>query len=275
MRHVFHIRSASTTAVLFAAAVAVSACGSGTAGNSTPGRDTGSPKALSAPKYVDVTGQGQVTVDDRGQQFAVAPTPGVLISHRTTATTSSDGTSGCTLGPAVTVGNRPAFLTAGHCSDSGASQYASTGPGPTDVRELGPAVQAVSEQASGVDGVLDDRALIFTKDAAGSSMMARTWPIAGSLPLERTRELPTGTPICVNAARSRIRCGGLISATGDRLRFEVVTEEGDSGAPVFVVDGHGRATVVALLLGGNDATSTSTFIEPTLRAFNATLLTAP
>lgn len=231
----------------------------------------------SAPKYLDVSGEGPARLDPAIPQYAADPAPGILISRKTTQQ-SPDGTAGCTLGPAVTVGGRAAFLTAGHCSEGGTPQYASTGPGATDILALGPAVQSLDESdgPKNTNRVFDDRALIFTPRAAGDSLLGQTWPVVGGLSVDDTRRLPVRTPICIDGAYSGVRCGKLITATGDRLRFDHVTRDGDSGAPVFVVV-RGKATVIGIHRGvdpANGAVGEATFIEPALLSLGAQLVTA-
>lgn len=225
------------------------------------------------PTYVTVPSR---PLADGIPKYAANAEPGVFAVRL-----APGDTGGCTLGPAVTAGGRPAFLTAGHCRGGGAPLFASTGPGAEDVRELGPAVRAVNEKNDpGADGILDDRALVYTGEAAGDRTIAG-FPVAGSLTLKETRLLPAGTPICVAGAVSGIRCGGLISASRDRIEFAgkvgaTAPNKGDSGAPVFVVDENGRATVIGLVTSEapDGAMTNATFIEPALQDFGAQLVTA-
>ncbi|MFW0789683.1 hypothetical protein [Gordonia sp. CPCC 205333] len=53
-------------------------------------------------------------------------------------------------------------------------------------------------------------------------------------------------------ARAGVRCGGLISADGDDLRYEreaTVNDGGDSGGAVFVVAPGGQAALIGLQQG--------------------------
>jgi hypothetical protein len=85
------------------------------------------------------------------------------------------------------------------------------------------------------------------------------WGVTGTVD---ARTLPTGTPICVDAAVSGVGCGAL-STVDDQIEFGALTQEGDSGAVRFVVTGPHTARVVGILdrgasVEGSDATRIQT-----------------
>lgn len=252
-------------------------CSSNAAGYEPRERDTGSPKAAVAtmPVYQDVSGQGiELPRDDvDNAQFSATPAPGATLL----AWGVSDKGSMCTLGVPVTVAGRPAFVTAGHCETQpagGAQQLVAEATRGGRLVDLGPLGRVKDEKDDpGADGILEDASLVSTA-ASAPPRIAGTWPIVGSMSIDETRRLPLGTPICVDGAKSGVRCSALISAPGDRIRFSAITVEGDSGAPVFVVAA-GEATVIGIHKGLDDlAASTATFVEPALARMGATLLTA-
>lgn len=217
------------------------------------------------PKYVAVSSRAPARVDRHGQAMG-SPAPGIKIRRDG----PRDGPDICTLGPAVTVAGRPAFLTAGHCDDSGTLQYAQVNADDSEPLPLGPAVQAA---IGGASAEYSDSALIITHEAAADDAVVG-FPVAGELTVEQTRSLPRGTPICVAGAVSGTRCGAFIGAADGLIRFTRVTQPGDSGAPVFVV-ANGRATVIGVHKGLNDSgDSIATFIAPALQRLGAQLVTA-
>ena len=87
------------------------------------------------------------------------------------------------------------------------------------------------------------------------------------------RELPVGTPICLDGAISGLVCADLVNGDDHRrIRFAAAAVEGDSGAPVFVVERERRQTT-GILEGGNGLTSTATYIDAALQRLGARLVT--
>ncbi|KXO90986.1 Uncharacterised protein (plasmid) [Tsukamurella tyrosinosolvens] len=279
-------RPLAAVAAILVAATALASCADG-GGRGAPEADnvaatptvSATVAAPAAPKYIDVTGQGRELPRDSVDraQFSATPQPGAKVLRWNSAGVGDR----CTLGPAVTVGSRSAFLTAGHCAGAGVTQFAQGDAAGKVLIPLGPAVQAVNEDGvPGADGILDDRALIFTSTPP-TPQIAGTWTVAGSLTVKETQRLPHGTPICVDGATSGVRCGGLISAERGRVEFvgkpgTAAPSKGDSGAPVFVVDDSGRATVIGLVTSEarDGSTTNATFIEPALLSLGAELVTA-
>ena len=275
-------RPAPTAAI--AALLLLTGCSSNVAGDEPLGRVTGSPKAglFTLPVYKDVSGQGiELPRDDvDNAQFSAMPVPGAQIL----AWGASDKGSMCTLGVPVTVGGRTAFLTAGHCEtepSGGAQQLVAEATRGGRLVDLGPLARAKDEKDDpGAGGILEDAAVVHTP-AAPPARIAGTWPIVGSMPIDATRALQIGTPICTDGAVSGVRCGALMERPDAWIKFAgkagaTSPHQGDSGAPVFVVDANGRATVVGLVAQEDldGGTTHATFIEPALARMGATLLTA-
>lgn len=266
--------------MLAAAAVAVSACSTGVSGSAVPSPELITQKAATtvgetsplAPRYIDVTGQGVVTLDHQRDQYG-SPAPGVKIGR--VSISSASGEAACTLGPAVTAAGRTGFLTAGHCADTpDTDQYAQVNFDGSDPLLLGPAVQA--EDAPAAEGY-SDSAVIWTSNVGpGSTRIASRWPVSGVMSVADVRALPAGTPICIDGAKSGVFCSGLIAVDANYILTPRAARGGDSGAPVFVVDENTRvATLIGIHSGFEDGQDEATFLEPVLARLGATALTAP
>lgn len=281
------------TAVAVAAAAVLAACSPGGAGDSsglatvtTTGTPTTAAPTSSAvqadpvarPRYKDVTGQNDNLELDNGTPPAQlgSPAPGIKI-HRG----PRDAGEMCTLGPAVTAeSGLSAFLTAGHCWEYKGvreSQLAQVGSGV--YRPLGP--------VEGVDGQLlekDPYALgyIISDEAVGDFVIGGNWPVKRVMSAEEVQGLDPGTPICVNGAVAQIRCGSFIRADAEAVKFEPITNEGDSGAPVFVVDENDTAILIGVVAGlaeyeddPSTRESAATLLGPTVDAGVFTPITDP
>ncbi|MGV0675671.1 hypothetical protein ABQE62_05695 [Mycolicibacterium fortuitum] len=270
-------RNFALIAATAAAATAVSAC-SGTAPAApkpwpSAGEVAAAPTsaAVKTPAWKDVTvPRDTLSSDDVDHaQFGATPAPGIKIGHR-----NADGTKDmCTIGPAVAPEMSPSaggFLTAGHCTANLAPtpQYLQPdADGPYTA--FAPAIGAVNAGAV-------DAAAIWTTGPQPRAGVAQ-WPVAGVLTEDGVRALVRpGDPICVDGARTGIRCGALISADDNgRIRYDVPTREGDSGAPVFVVDQNGRATLIGIHKEGNGSTAVATYLDGALSRLGVKALVDP
>ncbi|CAJ1505269.1 hypothetical protein [[Mycobacterium] burgundiense] len=231
--------------------------------------------AAAANRWMDVTGQGVEAPRDNvdGAQYGPVPLPGTKVLH---LLNSSGDMDFCTLGPAIRSvdGNRAGFLTAGHCGIGGyaAEQFLqTTADGETELLGIATAAEdddrGIDSAAIWVPGGVDPRA----SSIAG-------FPVHRVMSAPEVRSsLPAGSPVCLNGALAGVACGQLLDPDDDRrIRFSAITDEGDSGAPVFVVDRvTKRATVIGILEGGNALTTTATYAEPALARLGAVLATAP
>lgn len=248
-----------------AAAVALSACSTNAEPKPWPTAGAAaatSTETVAKPAYTweNVTDQGRVQRDDPvkgGDQWNPVPVPGIKIGRL--SATDPSGTAKCTLGPAVAAG----FLTAGHCSDGKPTeQYAQVHPDGSAPLDLG-----VSEPTAGIDA-----AVIKTQVSADATRIAGTWPVAGVLTSAGVRQLvPLGSFICFNGAISGVRCGERVADENEMLMYSAPSAHGDSGAPVFVVDGLTRsAALVGILSEGDDAgadrKSTAVYLDTALMA---------
>ncbi|ULP45921.1 S1 family peptidase [Mycolicibacter virginiensis] len=227
--------------------------------------------------WVDVTGQGVSMPRDSlvGTQYSSSPRPGATITHDTV-----DGrTVGCTVGPAITAGDRQGFLTAGHCAMNATGPQQLTGPDGMPAHDLGVAVDAADSDGipDPATGYADDSAVIWTPTGARASILAGTWPVAGTLMASEVRDLPMKTPICFYGAVTGIACGPLLSATDPGgVHFARTAKGGDSGAAAFVVDADGSAWLIGIMASSDDhrLASTATYLAPALDRLGAEAITA-
>lgn len=278
---VFVAKTYRLVCALAAAAAAVSACSTAVSG--TPVSDTPKTPAAgaavsvspsgSANRWIDVTGQGVVIKDSHGGQFGALPYPGITILQK-----QGDGSpKNCTLGPAVAdkTSQRTGFVGAGHCDDSpGAQTFVFADSAATEPIPVG--VYTDAQDAPTPQGY-SDSAVIWTKTVdPRATLLAGTWPIEGVMSVSDVRKLRTGTPICIDGAKSGVVCSPLIAVDDDYVRSVPVSEHGDSGGPVFVVDERTRrATLIGIVSGTENGQDESTFLEPALTRLGAAALTAP
>lgn len=265
---------------LAAAAAAVSACS--TAMSGTPVSDT--PNALAAgaavsvtpsgvtTRWIDVSGQGVIAKDSHGGQFGSLPYPGITILQQQ----GDESPKNCTLGPAVVdkTSQRTGFVGAGHCDDSpGGQAFVFADYAGTEAVPVG--VYANSKDAPTPLGY-SDSAVIWTKTLdPRSTLIAGTWPVDGVMPAADVRKLRAGTPICIDGAKSGVVCSPLIAVDDLYIRSAPITQHGDSGGPVFVVDERTQhATLIGIVSGTENGQDESTFLESELTRLGATALTA-
>ena len=224
------------------------------------------PPASGQPVYLDVTGQGELSWD-RGVPFATIysprPAPGVAV-------VASDGVM-CTAGMAVESedGHDWGYLSAGHCNPTAGDRTLSYNSSKDQLLVPLAAMTGARDDNAGVDS----GALWIAWE--GESRIAGTWPVAGVL--ANPAALPAGTMVCLLGAVSGTQCGALVDADDrGRLRFAAESVDGDSGAPVFVVDAEtGYATLLAILEGGDDFTTTATYLDPALDRLGAVAVVDP
>lgn len=240
----------------------------GDSAGSTPLKAVPPGPTASQQVFADVTGQGHLRWD-RAEPFqtlyASVPTPGAAIF------TSDDGM--CTLGPELRSadGLAAGYASAGHCDpDTGDRMQFLNSSADQQLVPLA-AMSDVEDDDRGIDS-----GAIWT-DVSGRATIAGEWVVAGVLTRDGIEALPLGTPICRAGAISGVDCGGrMTSDPHSRLRFAVESIEGDSGAPVFVVDaGTGYATLLGILERGNSATTSATLLDPALARLGATTVVDP
>ncbi|MBF9519528.1 hypothetical protein [Mycobacteroides chelonae] len=265
-----------------AAAVALSACSGTSSGEPKPWPTAvGTGGVVAAPtsatvrpttfSWKDVTGQGVEAPRDSNPrtfaQYGSVPVPGIQVQHA-----EGNEMHLCTIGPAVVpdmAQQERGFLTAGHCAPAGGVQQWLQHTPDGDPVPLAPATGAVN--AGPVDV-----AAIWTSTQPRAAVAQ--WPVAGVLTQQAIRDLPLGTPICVDGSRTGVVCGGLTSVnSGGLLRFDAPGKKGDSGGPVFVVDEKNRATLIGIIKGGAEdgSDTTATYLDPALRALKAKALVDP
>ncbi|WP_170092334.1 hypothetical protein [Mycobacteroides abscessus] len=260
-----------------AAAVALSACSSQVAGQPVAAPATGNVSeaastnaALQPLRWKDVQAEApEFDYDDVGSRFGPAVYPGIGV----TQVGADKSTTDCTAGAAVTGG----VVVAGHCdaAPGGRVQIYPNAQGFSPI-PVGVITDRVLQQ---VDPIQDFALLRTDSMAPGSTKIAGQWAIAGVLNEEAAAQaLPAGSPVCVNAAVTGVRCGAVLSTDdGDgEILFDVRTEIGDSGAMVFAVDSDtNAATLIGIVRGGDKVTSTATYLAPALDKLHVSALVDP
>lgn len=285
IEHVSTNRYALTTAAA-AAAVALSAC-SGT-GAAKPWPNVGTGGAVAAPTsatvkptWVTAPWTGKVNANQAGDQYGATPVPGITIAQKQ----GEASPYRCTIGPAVRTGDAGnAFITAGHCDKTPNSPlfvYPSPDISGADAQELsGRYTRSEAQQTPDIGtGLVSDSALVpVSTVASGATKIANRYAIAGVLTAAAVKQLPSGTPVCFDGARSGVQCGALTNANdAGVVRFDADGREGDSGGPVFLLDQQNRSVLIGIVKGGlEDGSDTSaTYLEPALMRLGAAVALDP
>lgn len=176
----------------------------------------------------------------------------------------------CTIGPAL-LGNE--VMTAGHCGPAGTPRLLPDGT------QVGAVKNSIDEIPADGSAVLDAAVVQLTvpTDAAAARVAGR--PIAGVMRTHDVSRLPEGTPVCFEGAKSGINCGPLLNATTQGMEIDVDSAHGDSGAPVFVVDGRTQTVTLVGILSGSPLSDEhimrATYLDSALSAMNATAVVDP
>jgi hypothetical protein len=264
-------RSIVAIAALAAAAAAMSAC-------SSPADNTAAPAA------------GDVVISTAGQtaeataaamRAAAAPKADNWVSVPASASSVPFGTiapggiiygidaegdmAHCTITAATPAGE---ILTAGHCGLAGSARFIEAGS------TIGVVEQSVDELPLGSTGVATDAAIAkVTIPVTSAASRVADRPIAGVMTVAGVRTLPKGTALCFDGVASGIKCGSLVKASSVALETDVISQGGDSGAPVFLIDGTtGAVTLIGVLRGDTDNHMHATYLDPALSRFGAQVL---
>lgn len=254
-----------------AAAVALSACGTSTAGQAVTDRGGAETSAGAVPttRWISIP---DVPVPAAEQdtahrlRFGTTPTPGMGVYELGTD-------EGCTLGPVVSSNMSPdnhGYLTAGHCDTPAATQVVTfADAGHADPRPVGVYTETVEK------GYNDFTSLWLTAGTPAPTSIAER-KVAGSLTKDAVTKLDEGTPVCVDGAVTGVKCGAFGDADDSRIAVEFAVEPGDSGAPMFLVDGNTGAVTVIGQVNKTSATRTyATFFETALDHAGAKLVVDP
>ena len=235
-----------------------------TTAGQTPEATAAAMRQAATPKqdnWIDITGE------NADVPFGVAA-PGAVISGTKTNGKLAD----CTITAALE-GN--AVATAGHCGAAGSPRQLSDGPNGTLSGTVGSITQSVDEVPS--TGPVTDAAIVqLSAPISPAAVRVAGRPVAGVMTMDAVRDLPNGTTVCFDGAKSGVRCGGLISASDEAVKVAVDTSSGDSGAPVFLVDGRTNAvTLIGIHSGDQRGSMYATYLDPALDRFDADLLVDP
>lgn len=188
--------------------------------------------------------------------------------------TGADVSTQCTVSWPVRDGDGDyGFLTAGHCAEDGSEQLWIRDRSGRSI-DL-PPLTAVANGEDG-RGIRHDSAIFYLPGGAtlDDTMVAPGVNIRGALSVEEINWLPRGTIMCMNGARSGISCGPFERAYADVFEWHGSAVHGDSGAPLFVVNGNGDALAVGMLTGGpTDTLNYATYLMPVLQRDGLRLVT--
>ncbi len=248
------------------------------------------------PPWVTASWTGKLSTNAKGDQFSSTPIPGVVIMQQR----GDDEPHTCTLGTAVqTRDGQPGFLTAGHCNVVNGSDLwllPTADISGKDAKQLPGPYSDVAYSNSAIDpkfnAALDAAVVPLRANQLGgaSTEMSMRYHVAGVLTTTAAKKLAAGTPICLNGAVTGLHCGVVDQAdAGGKLRIRnaddapadaKLSADGDSGAPVFVLDRQGRAVLVGLVSGGAKDEyagkyAWATFLEADLAATDSKVILDP
>lgn len=268
----------AAAAVAALAAVTVSGCGPSRHGDEAKPWPTAVPSPIAA--QVTETGGDAATAtakapespwttvsqptpdrDHTGGRIGTAPYTGIALGQHQLNGRTED----CTAGAAVTDGSRIGFVVAGHCDknkaghDDGVFIFTDQAGNPVRIGEF--------ELAK--DTGIEDFGIVWPSIPPRDAGRIAGLPVVGVMSPAAVRALPKGTPVCLSGGWAGVRCTTLDSAT-DLIRYPHVTEGGDSGAAVFLVDHRQRATLIGIHQGPAGAT----YLTPALDQLGVTAVTA-
>lgn len=213
--------------------------------------------------------------DTTGHRFGpLAPGVGIWEHNDGVATDA-----GCTLGPAVAPSMSPAnrgYLTAGHCDKPDRTQVLVF----TDAPHASPQFVGVYTPAR-AGGRQVDATSMWVSPGTSTAASVAGHPVAGVLTAAALKQLvsaPAPAPkACLYGAVSGLKCGDLVDADDNEISVDIATLPGDSGSPMFLVDGNTGATTLIGLLTDNSEGSTSYGVvaDAALRSLGAKLVTDP
>ena len=192
--------------------------------------------------------------------------PGAVISG-----VDKDGDmADCTVGLAI----RGGVITGGHCATAGTPRYLSDGRNGALSAQIGTVMKSV-DVIPETGPTVDASAVTVTAPTTDAAVRVAGRPVAGVMTMDAVHHLPAGTPVCFDGASSGLKCGPLRYAYGS-VTIGVKAQHGDSGGPVFLVDGtSGAVTLVGVLTGGTDTSTRAAYVDSALDSLGAVALVDP
>lgn len=243
-----------------AAAATITAC-STTAGTATiAGGDmtVGPAVSASTTESVSPTARTWATIPD--DILASAPKRTSLIQRL------ADGAERCTAGPAVAPAASPrthGFVAAAHCDVTAGAP----------VTAGGESVAPYTGTRPGPYGVT----VTWGASSASPTVAGGRYKVAGVLTEQALRQLPLdGTvSVCMDGATTGLHCGPLRDLDADSIAIEVPSAGGDSGAPLFLVDDRGTATLIGVAEKSSDSYTYAAYLDRALTTLGAKALVDP
>jgi hypothetical protein len=175
----------------------------------------------------------------------------------------------CTITAATPSGE---ILTAGHCGLAGSARLLPDGT------VVGTITKSIDEVPS-AGAVLDAAVVSATLPVTAAATRIAERPVAGVMNVEGIRKLPKGTSVCFDGAKSGLKCGPLLSADRQGMEIDADSTGGDSGAPVFLVDGGSQTVTLVGILSGSPKSDSAhmlaTYLDPALERLGAQALVDP
>lgn len=261
-----HMRSVLATAVIAAAAL-TSACSTTVTGAAAAaGPTTIAPNALAASMVVPALPDG-ISID--GEVDPAAAARDFTLGSRIFGVNRKGKDASCTLGPLLA--GSDAF-SAGHCGFTGSPRSLASGT------RVGTVTAAVDTEPPR-DAILDFMVVDFDAPLPDVPIRVAGHPVTGVLTEEAVKSLPPGTSVCFLGAESGIECGPLVDANSARIKVDVSSLDGDSGALAFVMDSRSQTVSLVGLLTGRllnerdaDLGLGITYLDAALEAAQATAL---
>jgi hypothetical protein len=208
---------------------------------------------------------------------AIGPGVGIYVEYP-----DDSGGMGCTAGFLVrTNTGQPAFLTAGHCNrPRKASKVTMNLSGILPYTTLGTFSRTVNE---GARSDQHDIGLVVLdgENVPQTSAIAASLPVSGS-----TTDLWVGEQLCkYGMSTGQEECGQVLDITESKVVFAATGRCGDSGGPVYAVQGDGTASAVGIdIRGGNPLNpkagcsvpakfSVAELVQPWLKKWHLTVVT--
>lgn len=196
---------------------------------------------------------------------AITPGAGLAVYN-------ADATGGgtCTAGwLAHDAAGKPVMLTAGHCDMGGKVAIKWTVSGAYET--IGTFEQSVHEGSIGEDA---DFGVVALDNAAipGDARVLDRRPVEGVA----TTSVRVGDVLCKYGLTTGRQCGAVVEPpTASKVHFDALTETGDSGGPVYLIEPDGDAVAVGITIRSSDAGgSVAELVQPWLQKMQLTLDTS-
>ena len=159
----------------------------------------------------------------------------------------------------------PVMLTAGHCNAGGpvAMKWTVT----NQYETIGTFTKSINDGSVGEETDIGLISLSNNMIPSDTRVLSRR-PVEGA-----TANVKIGDVLCKYGNTTGRQCGAvLVAPTASKVRFGALSEGGDSGGPVYLIQPDGDAIAVGVTLGHTDSGGTvAELVQPWLQEWNLTL----